>query len=276
MSFFSKLFGRKAQQDPAQDLAVFRDAVIAKAKSMGARTEFKIAPDDASRIIMSRDGEVIGQADLTNAYNQFKVYPEDDAEEGIERLATIILANENDDAPFTLDDVVIVLRPEDYVNAVREQGGEVVSEPLMGELHKFYMVDTPQAMRGLTPSDIKDFEMSNVETAAIDNVRKWLPKLTADKSLQDTSLYYVEDNTFLTSSLILLDAFWDVVDAEYTSGCLFTLPRKDQLFVFDMKHQNALELAQNIVRTTFEDDFNLLSSQIFSRKNGIIGLVEAL
>lgn len=272
MSFLTKLFGRKTHSEPHQDMALFRDAVIAKAISMGAKTEFQTDPDDASRIIMSRDGEVIGQADLTNAYNQFKVYPENDAEEVIERLAAIILANEDDDAPFTLDDVVIVLRPEDYVNAVREQAGEVVAESLMGELYKFYMVDTPQAMRGLTPSDIKEFEMSNVEAAALDNVRKWLPRLTIDKSLQNTSLYYVEDNTFLTSSLILLDEFWDVVEAEYTSGCLFALPRKDQLFVFDMKHPNALELAENMVRVTFEDDFNLLSNQIFSRRNGKIEL----
>jgi len=174
-----------------------------------------------------------------------------------------------------MEDVVIVLRSDDYINAVREQNGEVVVKPFVGELSEFFMIDTPQAMRGLTPSDVTELASPDLRKAALENVKKWLPNLASDKSINGTTLYYIEDNTFLTTSLVLLKEFWEIIDAEYPNGCIFALPRKDQLFIFDINNANVIQLATNMVRVTFEDDFNLLTSQIFSRRNGVIGLVEA-
>lgn len=274
MSFLSKLFGQKPEPDSTIDITNFRDLVIAKAKAMGSSSEFQTDNNDGGRLIILRDGEVMGEANMLNAFNHLKAYPEENIDESVERIVAIILANENEDSPVSIEDVVIVLRPDEYIDAVREQSGKVVAEPFLGELNEFYMIDTPQAMRGLAPSDVTELASYDLREAALANVKKWLPNLASDKSINGTSLYYIEDNAFLTTSLVLLDEFWEIIDAEYPNGCIFALPRKDQLFIFDINDVNAMQLATNMVRVTFEDDFNLLSSQLFSRRNGVIGLVE--
>ncbi|WP_026942356.1 DUF1444 family protein [Hellea balneolensis] len=274
MSLLSKLFGKKPGANSEIDIAGFRDLVIAKAKTMGSTSEFQTDVNDGGRLIILSSGEVVGEANMLNAFNHLKAYPEEDIDESVERIAAIILANENEDMSVAIEDVVIVLRPDNYINAVREQNGEVVAEVFVGELNEFYMVDTPQSMRGLTSTDVTELALADLREAALTNVKKWLPNLVSDKSINGMSLYYIEDNTFLTTSLVLLEEFWDIADAEYPNGCIFALPRKDQLFIFDINDVNVMQLATNMIKVTFEDDFNLLTSQIFSRRNGVIGLVE--
>lgn len=82
--------------------------------------------------------------------------------------------------------------------------------------------------------------------------------------------YYIEGNTFLTTSLILLDEFWQYVERSYGDDFVFALQRKDQLFVFDAKNPHHMDYARGLIEVTFQDDFSLLSQHIFKRKHGSI------
>jgi len=277
MSLLKALFGRKPVIDPnnvRSHISVFRDAVISKAQELGSTFEFQAAPEDTNIVYLLRDGEPAGSINMHNGYNDLLTYPEKDSEEGVLAFARIILMNEEDPADVMPKDIVLVLRPEEYVTAARGQTDNILAEPLFGELYKFYMVDTPYALRGLGKDDAAALDDIDIENTALNNLRGNLTKLCADHSLNGISLFYIDDNTSLTSGLILLDAFWGGLDEDYQKDCYFSLPRKDQLFLFDINHPTALDNARRMVAATIKDDFNILSPQIFRRKNGNITLVE--
>ncbi|HWI86318.1 MAG TPA: hypothetical protein VNT42_08365, partial [Sphingomonas sp.] len=84
-------------------------------------------------------------------------------------------------------------------------------------------------------------------------------------------LYYVEGNTMLSTSLILLDDFWKFVAARFPGNVLIALPRKDQLFLFDDDGNAASRAAiRRLIDVTFEDNFNLLSRRLYARRGGTI------
>lgn len=70
---------------------------MAKAKAMGSTLEFQTDSNDGGRLIMLRDGEVMGEANMLNAFNHLKAYPEENIDDSVKRIAAIILENENED-----------------------------------------------------------------------------------------------------------------------------------------------------------------------------------
>ncbi|RWM83787.1 MAG: hypothetical protein EOR81_02300 [Mesorhizobium sp.] len=103
---------------------------------------------------------------------------------------------------------------------------------------------------------------------ALNNVKKWLPKIVSDSQLGFACLYYVEGNTMLSSSLILIDEFWLSIKSQFPDDVLLALPRRDQLFVFDAGNPQAQVGASQIIEVTFNDGFNLLSDKVFERRDG--------
>jgi hypothetical protein len=53
---------------------------------------------------------------------------------------------------------------------------------------------------------------------------------------------------------------------------LIALPRKDQLFLFDDKPEFHAGV-RRLIDVTFQDNFNLLSPQLYARRNGKIEAV---
>lgn len=214
--------------------------------------------------------------DLNNAFSHLKAYPQEDAEKYIQQFARIMIANEKELSveDVSEDAIVVVIRPEEYIRAVKEHNDDLMVKHLCGELHCFFMLDTPDAMRGLGKSEFPDKTEAEIHALALKNVRNFFDNLTSDASLEGATLYYVEGNTFLTSSLILLDEFWEHVERSYGVDFIFALPRKDQLFVFDAKNPQHIDYARHMINVTFEENFNLLSAQIFRRRNGALELVE--
>jgi len=276
MSFLSKFFKNKSKSSASQtglELSDFRDLVTARAKSLGSKAEFQLDPENPGKFSMNSDGDFAGKADLYNAFKEFDVYDDANLDESVHKLATVILQNERDSDDVDKSNIVLVLRSTEYIEAVKAQNDAIISSPLIGELHEFYMVDTPEAMRGLLKSDSNVENLEELRELALVKVKNSLSNIVTDASLEGMTLYYVEDNTFLTSSLILLDEFWESVDDKYQKKCLIALPRKDQLFIFDAEHPQAMQLAEHMVSVTFAEDFNLLTPQIFRRENGQISLV---
>ena len=268
--------------DIRTDIVAFRNAVILKAKSSGSELTFKTHADDPYLITCLRDGEEAGFVSLHNGFNQVLSYPEDDPYEVVLQFANSILALDATETEIDKKNIVFVLRSKEFIDSVVSLTGETdqiisehfISEHFVGELHKLYMVDSPSSLAMLNRDALKAFKDFDLNATALSNVRAQVSSLTVEPLTESISLYYVEDNEFLTSSVILLDEFWTKLDRSGEKEYLFTLPRKDQLFILEAKEPNALINARTIVEVTLEDNFNILSPQIFRRKNGNITLVE--
>ncbi len=120
--------------------------------------------------------------------------------------------------------MVVVLLTRDYIDNGVQMGMEFVQEPLVGDLVLTYMVDMPDAMSPMSPDDAMGRDLTYLRARALENVREWLPKLVREKASGVCSLYYVEDNTMLSPSLVLLEEFWTSIELIFP-GIAFLLYR---------------------------------------------------
>ncbi len=245
------------------DIAEFRQRVMAIIRDRHLADNVMADPANPAQFAMTAHGER-STVDVTNVFGYLRANPEDNPSEIVDRFVRSITYDHN--KPVEEGEIVAVIRTRDYVDSI---GPAVMQEPLGADLVILYMADEPDAMKPLAKADLPGRSLTNVHEAALENIRKWLPKVVADDGLGDGVLYFVEGNTMLSTSLILLDDFWKSVATRFPGDVLIALPRKDQLFLFD---DNAKVRAgvRRLIAATIDENLNLLSPQLYARRGGTI------
>ena len=144
----------------------------------------------------------------------------------------------------------------------------------LDKLHDFYQ-PAPPAWTPQTVGWYVVFVIAGllISWMIVHNVRKWLSRVKSDDRLRVTTLYFIEGNTLLSPTLILLDEFWASIKGRYPGDVLIAVPRRDQLFIFNDNAEGPA-LARRMIDVTFKDNLNLLSDRIYARRNGKIVAVE--
>ncbi|MGX5846638.1 DUF1444 family protein [Mesorhizobium sp. PL10] len=268
MALFSTIAGflgrAKAQKRRFSDMAEFREFVIAELKRQPGVDSAVADPSDPAKINAKIDSVEV-TADVTNVFGHLNSYPDEDADAAVHRLVRGLTETR---PKASEENLIAVIRTQQYVQHLKSMGLDLLYEPLVGEIAIVYMVDLPDSLSPVAPKDFPDRTLSDLRGVALDNVKKWLPKIVSDGQLGIGYLYYVDGNTMLSSSLVLLDEFWLSIKSEFPGDVLFALPRRDQLFVFDASNPQAQSAARQMIDVTFKDGFNLLSDKIFERRNG--------
>lgn len=267
MGLFSLLAGcwkpAQARADSFGSMAEFREHVITILNDRHLAEKLVPDPVDPAKFSMRVHGWE-GTVDLTNVFAYMSAYPEENASEIVDRFIASITYDHNQ--PVDEKDIVAVIRTRDYVDQMDE---DVLREPLGADLVILYMADRPDAMAPLSQKRLPGKSLADVRRAALDNIRKWLPHMVSNDELGDGLLYFVEGNTMLSTSLLLLEDFWKSVARRFPGDVLIALPRKDQLFLFD-DSATARAGARRLIDATMEENFNLLSPQLYARRGGKI------
>jgi uncharacterized protein YtpQ (UPF0354 family) len=253
-----------AKARPFGDIAEFRQHIMTILKDRHLAENIVADSADPAEFKMTANREE-STVDVTNAFAYINANPDENASELIDRFVRSITYDHN--KPVEEGDIVAVLRTRDYME---QMDAEVLQEPLGADLVILYMADEPDAMKPLSRADLPGKDLASVRKAALNNIGKWLPKVVANNELGAGTLYYVEGNTMLSTSLILLDDFWKSVATRFPGDVLIALPRKDQLFVFDDGNAALRAGIRRLIDVTFEDNFNLLSRQLYARRGGKI------
>jgi uncharacterized protein YtpQ (UPF0354 family) len=261
-------FTRAAAKHRITDINSLRDAVI---EIVGRKPGVDSAvPDtaDPARLIVRADGKTY-TVDLTNLFNRIQAYPDEDPQKLITQfidsfadLKKPLVSEEN---------LVAVLRDKAYADQVSK--GDAWTEPLVGELVIVYMADMPGSMSVVGRKQFPKRELADLRRIALGNVSKWLDHIKSDDRLQVATLYFVEGNTLLSPTLVLLDDFWTSIRDRYPGDVLIAVPRRDQLFIFN-DDANGKAVARRLIDVTFRDNFSLLSNKLFARRNGKIIAVD--
>jgi hypothetical protein len=255
----------KTNASSSAAIAEFRERVMADAKKRLDADSVVADPEDPAKYTVTK-GEWSTISDVTNLFGYLKAYP-DEAEEAVRRFVNSI-AEAMEPPSVDESDIVAVIRHRSYVDDAKATGhGDILHEALGADLMIVYMADRPDSMTPVKPTDFPDKDATAIRTIALDNVRRWLPRVVSNDKLRASVLYCVEDNPMLSPSLILLDEFWASVAARFPGDVLIALPRKDQLFVFD-DSTVALTLARRLIAATVEEGFNLLTSNLYARRGG--------
>jgi uncharacterized protein YtpQ (UPF0354 family) len=223
-------------------------------------------PGSPARIIVRAVGQTF-TADLTNLLNRIRGYPDEDPGKLIAEFIASIDDLTNRYARE--DNLVAVLRDGAYVDQINKMKRGALTEPFVGELAIVYMADMPGSMSAVTQDEFPEKSLVDVRNIALNNLRKWLGNVKSDDQLQIATLYFVEGNTMLSPTLILLDEFWTSIADRYPGSALIAVPRREQLFIVN-DDVNGRALARRLIEVTFKEDFNLLSRRIFARRNGKI------
>lgn len=250
-----------------KDVGELRAAVMASSKATRGISKVRPDPKDRAKFTAVVKGGTCA-SDVTNLFAYLSAYPDENADAEIARFVRALLACGK---PQVKDDrIVAVIRTRGYVEDSKRSGLNVLHEPIGADLCVVYMVDLPDSM---SPLDAKDPHkpLKALRVLSLENVRKWLPHLVADHSLGAGSLYYVEGNTMLSPSLLLLDAFWTSIADRFPGDVLIAIPRRDQLFIFDdAGAAKNRESARRLIKVTIDEGFNLLSPQLYARRDGRI------
>lgn len=272
MSFFKKLFGGRQKPSFSKMSDVeFRNHVIAIIKRQSPSTTADPDPEDVRTILFETEDSESARMNIHNLLNHIRAYPEDDAEAEIEKFVNAMIFAQVTDRVLNDSNIVVVLRPEDYVahiNGMQEDGSELPTQLYLENLHAVYMEDNPDAMRTLTYDDFDDRSLDDIHKIAVENVRAWLSSIVGQDAEDVFSMYSVENNGYLISSMVFLDEFWALLENRHGKHFLFAIPRKDQFFVFNTENPNAMEAATRMIQATWEDDFNLMSPLVYERSNG--------
>lgn len=262
---FSLLGWARAEEKRFVDIGAFREYVVQILRSKPGISSVSLDAADPA-IIHARYQDNEWTLDVTNIFARLNAYPDEDIDAAVTRFLNA--SNATESKQVTDDNVVLVIRSRNYIDYLVQNGLTVRHEPLVGDLAAVYMADLPDTMSPLAEDDLADKTPEGLRAIALSNVRKWLPKVASDASLEFCILFYVEDNTFLSTSLILLDEFWKSIENQFPGDVLIALPRTDQLFLFDASNRDAPEMARQIIEATIKDGFNLLSETIYERRDG--------
>jgi len=260
-----------AQGHSFADIAEFRAFVMDAYRRRGVD---KLAADagNPARFTITI-GEWSSTADVTNLFAYINANPADLAK-SVERFVNSTF--EAKSGKVGDSNIVAVIRSGEYVKSAAGTGVNLLHEPLGADLAVVYMADNPDSMSPIEAGDVPGRDLASIRRMALDNIGRWLPKVVSDDQLGFGTLYFVEDDTMLSPSLILLDAFWKSIEKRFPGDVLIALPRKDQLFIFDDGNPAVLQQARQLIEATFQDGFNLLSPRLYARRGGKIVAVSPL
>lgn len=271
MSLLTTLAGcfGKAEAAPRRfrTMAELRDHIIGLLRQTPGVTEV-IADRAATEKLSFKVGGTAVDSDLTDLFNRLRAYPDDDPDTTIGQHIRGLTQFAQGTGSF-----VLVLRSERYIAEVGQTVRNLLSEPCAGDLRVAYMVDRPDS---LTPVSLDDFpgkSVNDIKSQAHANARQWLDKVVAEDAFGVGSLYYVEGNTTLSPSLILLEEFWTSIQSRFPGNVLIAVPRRDQLFVFD-DTPDGKAIARRLIDVTMKEDFSLLSNRLYARRGGKIVAAE--
>jgi len=258
----------KARPHSYANMTELRAVVMAAFKKQRGVSSVTADPHDPAKFRVAI-GKETATADITNIFGYINAYPEEDSEKIIANFVSSLTRPQR---KVEESNLVAVIRTKEYIDQLLASGLKVLHEPAGADLMTLYMADLPDSMSPVMTNDLPGRSLADIRKLALGNVRKWLPKVVADGQLGDGVLYFVEDDTMLSTSLILLEDFWKSVARRFPEDVLIALPRKDQLFVFD-DNPNARAGARRLIDETISEGFNLLSSGLYARRGGKIEAV---
>lgn len=241
--------------------------VIEILKKMPAMTDITADKTMAALITGKYKGKEFG-FDLANLYGRIQAEGDPDVLDAIRQRVKILDSDKA--ATNDIKDLVVVLRSQEYVEETGRLGVKIKHEQIAGKLHAVYMVDLPETMSPLSVQDLPDYSFEELRDISLENVTQKLSGIQKENVAGVVDRFQVDNNTFLSTSLVLLDSFWDSLDNKYPKGAIFVVPRMDELFVIDAAIPGAANIAHDIIRITFNEGFSLLSNEVYIRRNNRI------
>ena len=157
--------------------------------------------------------------------------------------------------------------------AMRREGGadpdEILSQPLAGDIHLVYMLDTGNAFRDMHRSELGELGIADeaaLHDKAIANLRQYaMSRIEAEA--YDGGIHRLVLDGFLDAALLLI--LPQIIDtSDFPHGIITAVPARDALIYCDANDPDAIRILQEIAQDLFAAAPYAVSAHLYRLKDG--------
>lgn len=159
----------------------------------------------------------------------------------------VAVANRQRSAPATAQQLVAVVRPASYLDAMGNAAQRTLSQAFTANLVIIYMVDQGGSVRGATAEDLSSSGVRREALAATaaQNLAAVLPVLPQQRECAPHSVSVWATGNYYESSRLLLTEYWNDVSEGARRSIVVAAPAADALIVAcDLNREELGRLAQ--------------------------------
>lgn len=164
---------------------------------------------------------------------------------------TVSILLQEDAGVLTRDNLMAVMKPQDYLDYLLENGVNPVYDPFLEGLVTLYVMDTPQAVRPIQQDELEEAGISREEVGALatQNLRRTLsqPQLF----VQDGITVVYTDGMYEASLLLLAPE--EVGAFEIEGDLIIAVPARDAFFVTGSEQAEQVSILRGFAPQVFSE-----------------------
>jgi hypothetical protein len=170
-------------------------------------------------------------------------------------------------------DIYPTIRPSSVIDLVGEmasknappQSSMIPYEMISDELVILYQFLGDGYLSAVSWSCLETTDLSALREKAVGNVERLLPSMSAREIVDGIVSYSIDRLDYLSSGLLLSDAFWNLVAEHFPDGAYVGIPTRENFVLVDRRHRGALEGARSIIQIMRNDAADQVSSEVYER-----------
>jgi hypothetical protein len=104
-----------------------------------------------------------------------------------------------------------------------------------------------------------------LRTIAINNVSSLVGLVRSSDIMDGVVRYSIDGHEYLSSGLLMSEAFWDTVAERFPEGAYAVIPTRESITLVDRRYRSALEGARSLIEIEQKDAVDLVSSLVYER-----------
>jgi hypothetical protein len=230
----------------------------------------QIGPDPthfAALNLIRDSGRELG-VDVTNLAGRLRNVSSEDISNGIDAFATAMLA----DSSFDPETIFPTIRARDFLNPLQDLVGKSVSvrsivayEELAQDSIILYQTNGDGRLSAINWSEVGAIDFDALRTIAINNVSSLVGLVRSSDIMDGVVRYSIDGHEYLSSGLLMSEAFWDTVAERFPEGAYAVIPTRESITLVDRRYRSALEGARSLIEIEQKDAVDLVSSLVYER-----------
>ncbi|HLW54302.1 MAG TPA: DUF1444 family protein [Candidatus Angelobacter sp.] len=171
------------------------------------------------------------------------------------------------DPPVTKENVIAIIKDQEYVAAFGDAKDPAVREHLVADLWIVYALDLPRLTQSLEESKLKELKIEREElrSLALTNLRNILPEI---EQQGEGPWYWLSAGGDYTASLLLFDDLWSEIEESVEGDIVAAVPARDVVLFTGSRSQQGIEMLRHHARDIAEGGHHVVSQTLLRRIDG--------
>jgi uncharacterized protein YtpQ (UPF0354 family) len=181
--------------------------------------------------------------------------------------AVAAMMDPNPEPPVTKENVIAIIKDEEYVATFSSMKDPAVREHLVADLWIVYALDLPRLTQSLGESKLKELKIKREElrSLALTNLRNILPEI---EQHGEGPWYRLSAGADYTASIVLFDDLWSDLAESVEGDIVAAVPARDAVLFTGSRSQQGVEMLRHHARDIAEGGHHVVSQTLLRRADG--------